>query len=105
MDLRQPTQTAAAESTRSRVPWRVPDSPAPVAAQQIYAVIRKRSKYTDQQPRDGAGHAVPFPVTFVDDRSYPLRGNNNNYRLEDVNLFVRLKDSRDPEFPFVGITK
>lgn len=54
--------------------------------QQIVARIKRTSKYYGQtQP--GAW----FDVRVVDDRSYRLRGNNNNYRIADVNLAVRLE--------------
>lgn len=55
--------------------------------QQIVARIKRRSKYW--------GQTAPnqwFDVRVVDDASYRLRGNGNNYRLNDVALGVRLGD-------------
>lgn len=53
--------------------------------QQLVARIKRSSKYW--------GQTAPnqwFDVRVVDDASYRLRGNNNNYRLNDVVLGVRL---------------
>lgn len=53
--------------------------------QQLVARIKRTSKYY--------GQTAPnqwFDVRVVDDRSYHLRGNNNNYRLGDVTLGMRL---------------
>jgi len=57
----------------------------------IYAVIKRSSKYRNQQPRE-RGADVPFAVRFVDDVSYPVRGNDNNYRLDDLRFFARVAD-------------
>ncbi|MCP3420116.1 hypothetical protein NLM16_39090 [Bradyrhizobium brasilense] len=53
--------------------------------QQLVARIKRRSKYW--------GQTAPnqwFAVRVVEDTGYPLRGNNNNYRLDDVIIGVRL---------------
>jgi hypothetical protein len=53
--------------------------------QQLVARIKRRSKYW--------GQSAPnqwFDVRVVEDTSYRLRGNNNNYRLDDVIIGVRL---------------
>lgn len=53
--------------------------------QQLVARIKRRSKYW--------GQTAPnqwFDVCVVEDTSYRLRGNNNNYRLDDVIIGVRL---------------
>lgn len=53
--------------------------------QQLVARIKRRSKYW--------GQTAPnqwFDVRVVEDTGYRLRGNNNNYRLDDVNIGVRL---------------
>ena len=53
--------------------------------QQLVARIKRRSKYW--------GQTAPnqwFDVRVVEDTGYRLRGNNNNYRLDDVIVGVRL---------------
>lgn len=53
--------------------------------QQLVARIKRRSKYW--------GQTAPnqwFNVRVVEDAGYRLRGNNNNYRLSDVVIGVRL---------------
>jgi len=55
--------------------------------QQLVARIKRRSKYWGQT----APHQW-FEVRVVEDAGYRLRGNNNNYRLGDVILGVRLAD-------------
>lgn len=55
--------------------------------QQLVARIKRSSKYW--------GQTAPnhwFDVRVVEDRLYHLRGNNNNYRLSDVVLGVRLAE-------------
>jgi hypothetical protein len=55
--------------------------------QQLVARIKRSSKYW--------GQTAPnqwFDVRVVDDTGYHLRGNNNNYRLGDVVLGMRLAD-------------
>lgn len=55
-------------------------------AQQLVARIKRRSKYWGQTAPDQW-----FDVRVVEDTSYRLRGNNNNnYRLDDVIIGVRL---------------
>lgn len=53
---------------------------------QIYASLKRSSKYYHQQ-RD---HKTPFPVTFRWD-GYCVCGNNNFYRIADVNLFAHVE--------------
>lgn len=53
--------------------------------QQLVARIKRRSKYWGQT----APHRW-FDVCVVEDAGYRLRGNNNNYRLDDVAFGVRL---------------
>lgn len=55
--------------------------------QQLVARIKRRSKYWGQT----APHEW-FDIRVVDDAGYRLRGNNNNYRLGDVVIGVRLAD-------------
>lgn len=53
--------------------------------QQLVARIKRCSKYWGQT----APHQW-FDVRVVEDAGYHLRGNNNNYRLGDVVIGVRL---------------
>jgi hypothetical protein len=55
------------------------------ATQQLVARLKRTSKYYGQT-EPGAW----FDVRVVNDRWYHLRGNNNNYRLSDVVLGMRL---------------
>jgi hypothetical protein len=55
--------------------------------QQLVARIKRRSKYWGQT----APHEL-FDIRVVDDAGYRLRGNDNNYRLGDVVIGVRLAD-------------
>ncbi|WP_315807414.1 MULTISPECIES: hypothetical protein [unclassified Bradyrhizobium] len=53
--------------------------------QQLVARIKRRSKYW--------GQTAPnqwFNVRVVEETGYRLRGKNNNYRLDDVIIGVRL---------------
>lgn len=61
-------------------------------ATQLYATLKRSSKYAHQQPRDADGTVVPFEVEVQGYDSYVLRGNDNQYRLDDVTLFVRWRD-------------
>ena len=53
--------------------------------QQLVARIKRSSKYWGQTSPNAW-----FDVRIVDDASYRLRGNDNNYRLSDVVLGARL---------------
>ena len=53
--------------------------------QQLVARIKRRSKYWGQTATNQW-----FDVRVVEDTGYRLRGNNNNYRLDDVIVGVRL---------------
>ena len=56
-----------------------------MTGQQLVARIKRSSKYY--------GQTMPgewFDVQVVDDASYRLRGNDNDYRLSDVALGVRV---------------
>jgi len=55
--------------------------------QQLVARIKRCSKYWGQTAPDQW-----FDVCVVEDTGYRLRGNNNNYRLDDVNIGVRLSN-------------
>jgi hypothetical protein len=59
-----------------------------LGAQQIYATIKRSSKYYGQH--DGS---VPFPVHFQPSwDGYIVNGNDNRYRLRDVWLQVQTVD-------------
>ncbi|MGE0022477.1 MAG: hypothetical protein AB7S70_02470 [Hyphomicrobium sp.] len=61
------------------------DVAAFTAGQQLVARIKRSSKYWGQTaPNEW------FDVRVVNDASYQLRGNDNNYRLSDVTFGVRL---------------
>ena len=53
--------------------------------QQLVARIKRSSKYWGQTPP-----GMWFDVHVVEESWYHLRGNNNNYRLGDVALGMRL---------------
>jgi hypothetical protein len=58
----------------------------------LYALIKRSSKYSYQH--DGK---IPFPIEISDwDLGYPIRGNSNNYRFCDVNLYVRQRGQFTP---------
>lgn len=55
----------------------------------IYARIKRTSKYFGQNPPDDR----KFPVIITGPKeSYGVTGNNNQYRLADVELFVTLRN-------------
>lgn len=58
-----------------------------MSGQQLVARIKRSSKYWGQTPANQW-----FDVRVVADTYYHLRGNNNNYRLGDVALGMRLDD-------------
>ncbi|UVS95957.1 hypothetical protein [Burkholderia glumae] len=54
-------------------------------SQQIYAKIKRSSKYYGQtQP----GALFPVQISPLLRDEYVVNGNNNCYRLRDVNLFI-----------------
>jgi hypothetical protein len=62
----------------------------------LFAVIKKSSKYRDQQPRcagkEGVAGAMPFPVSFVDYATdYCVSGNSNSYRIADLHFYVKCR--------------
>jgi hypothetical protein len=59
-------------------------------AQQLVARIKKSSKYSYQAP-EGGWFDVTFRVWAGEDTdTYGIRGNNNDYRICDLNFGVRL---------------
>lgn len=57
----------------------------------LIATIRKESKYYYQQPLDKNNDPVPFEVELVFSHNYCVRGNNNEYTLYDVQLYVAME--------------
>lgn len=55
--------------------------------QQLVARIKRSSKYWGQTAPNAW-----FDVRVVADTHYQLRGNNNNYRISDVVMGVRIGD-------------
>lgn len=58
---------------------------------QVYALIKKSSKYHWNQHTDG----VHFPVTFVPDGitgRHIVLGNSNRYQVIDLSLYVQLNE-------------
>ncbi|WP_414440487.1 hypothetical protein [Burkholderia sp. 22PA0106] len=53
--------------------------------QQIYAKIKRNSKYYGQSK---PGERFPVHIQHQGGWEYVVYGNNNTYRLADVNLFV-----------------
>ncbi|MCO1336408.1 hypothetical protein MO867_18910 [Microbulbifer sp. OS29] len=52
---------------------------------ELFAAIREDSKYFNQNPK-----ALPFPVSIANTTdAYRVKGNGDQYRLEDVYLFVQ----------------
>lgn len=54
-------------------------------SQQLYAKIKKSSKYYGQT---APGERFEVHIRHQGGYEYVVRGNNNDYRLADVNLFV-----------------
>lgn len=55
------------------------------ATQQIYAKIKRSSKYYGQSK---LGERFEAHIQYQDGWEYVVHGNDNDYRLSDVNLFV-----------------
>lgn len=60
--------------------------------QQLYAKIKKSSKYYGQTK---PGERFEVHIAHQGGWEYVVQGNNNDYRLTDVNLFV--VDDKDRE--------
>ncbi|MFC6633562.1 hypothetical protein [Microbulbifer taiwanensis] len=59
---------------------------------QLYAAIREDSKYFYQNPPQ-----LPFPVTITNTTdAYRVLGNGDDYRLDDVYLFVKAGQTYRP---------
>lgn len=70
---------------------------------QLYATIRKSSKYAHQQPRDTSQRSAPprpFAVEIVGGYDeYCVEGNSNMYRIADVRFYAK-RDDR-----FIALTR
>ncbi|MDF3056819.1 MAG: hypothetical protein K0R17_1034 [Rariglobus sp.] len=59
----------------------------------LYATIKKSSKYYGQDHARATGKPSPWLVRFVDSRdSYGFHGNGNQYRREDLTFWVKATD-------------
>lgn len=68
-------------------------------AQQVFATIKRTSKYAYQQAKDKKGKPIPFPVTLRWWSEYKVVGNSNEYRIADVVFYVQVPDTLDqPQF-------
>lgn len=57
--------------------------------QQLYAEIKKSSKYAHQASWQKERGPYPFPVRVIADGDYVVKGGiGGQYRLVDVNLYV-----------------
>lgn len=64
------------------------------AMQQLFATIKKSSRYAHQQPRDDSQRVAP-PIPFEveighgPEHDYIVFGNGNQYRIADLHFFVK----------------
>lgn len=73
----------SAQPVEARAP--TPIQPPDVSPVQVYATIKRSSKYRDQQ-RGGS----PFPVHFDDYHTgYIVFGGANQYRVEDLRFYIK----------------
>lgn len=56
---------------------------------QLFATIKRTSKYAHQQMKDSAGKPIKFEIVFHGHWNHGIRGNDNNYSLEDLNVYVK----------------
>jgi hypothetical protein len=67
--------------------------------QQLFATIKKSSKYACQQPRDDSQRLapmMPFEVHIGTGpaKDYIVHGNGNQYRIADLRFYVKDDDGR-----------
>ena len=55
----------------------------------LYATIKKSSKYAHQGREEYTGKLILFPVHEIQDSAYAFRLNSNQYRREDLNFYVK----------------
>ena len=55
----------------------------------LYATIKKSSKYAHQGRSEADGKLILFPVQEIQNGSYAFRMNGNQYRREDLNFYVK----------------
>ena len=56
---------------------------------ELYATIRKSSKYAYQGADRATGKPILFPVRAIQDDAYAFRLNGNQYRREDLHFWVK----------------
>lgn len=56
---------------------------------ELYATIKKSSKYAHQGREDYNGKLIVFPVREIQDGDYAFRMGGNQYRREDLNFYVK----------------
>ena len=56
---------------------------------ELYATIKRTSKYAHQGRDECTDKTILFPVQQVQDSSYAFRLNSNQYRREDLNFYVK----------------
>lgn len=56
---------------------------------ELYATIKRTSKYALQGRDECTDKTILFPVQQVQASSYAFRLNSNQYRREDLNFYVK----------------
>ncbi len=56
---------------------------------ELYATIKKTSKYAYQGREERTGKVIFFPIREVQDDPYAFRMNGNQYRREDLSFYVK----------------
>ncbi len=59
---------------------------------ELYAIIKRTSKYAYQGREEGTGRTILFAVGEVQDGEYAFRFNSNQYRRQDLNFYVKRPD-------------
>jgi len=59
---------------------------------ELYATIKRTSKYAHQGRSEVDGKTILFPVREIQNSSYPFRMGGNQYRREDLNFYVKTPD-------------
>ena len=56
---------------------------------ELYATIKRTSKYAYQGRSEADGKLILFPVREIQNGSYAFRMGGNQYRREDLNFYVK----------------
>ena len=56
---------------------------------ELYATIKRTSKYAHQGRSEVDGKLILFPVQEIQNGSYAFRMGGNQYRREDLNFYVK----------------